>query len=156
MAATPGFSLFWRTLLLLVMLLAGAVFAWVQSLRAMEFGPRAVQEAQQIARLVNLAGSALSHGEGGRRAALAQAMDRPPVRLLPRGPGDRFEPYEVDRFSRRVAAELRAALGTDAEMASSVGGEPGPWVGFAVGPDRYWLQAAGGPEAQPAFTTWAA
>ncbi|MFN9744969.1 MAG: ATP-binding protein [Betaproteobacteria bacterium] len=155
MAGTPGFSLFWRTLLLLVMLLAGAVFAWVQTLRAMEFEPRAVQEAQQIARLVNLAGAALSHGDAGRRAALVQAMDRPPVRLLPRKPGDRLEPYEVDRFSRRVGTELRAALDPDAELASSVDGQPGPWVGFAVGTDRYWLQAASGPEPQPAFASWA-
>ncbi|MFM7506939.1 MAG: ATP-binding protein [Rubrivivax sp.] len=156
MTGTPGFSLFWRTLLLLVMLLAGVVFAWVQTLRAMEFEPRAVQEAQQTARLVSLAGAALSHGEGGRRAALAQTMDRPPVRLLPRGPGDASEPYEVDRFSRRVAAELHAALGPAVELASSVGGEPGPWVGFAVGPDRYWLQAATGPQLQPAFAAWSA
>ena len=53
-------SLFWRTFFLLALLLAGGVFAWVQTFRALEFEPRAVQAAQQIASLVNLTRSALS------------------------------------------------------------------------------------------------
>jgi two-component system osmolarity sensor histidine kinase EnvZ len=54
-----GFSLFWRTFFLLAILLAGGVFAWVQTLRALEFEPRAVQAAQQTAGLVNLSRAAL-------------------------------------------------------------------------------------------------
>jgi two-component system osmolarity sensor histidine kinase EnvZ len=42
-------SLFWRTFVLLAILLGGGIFAWVQTLRALEFEPRAVQAAQQIA-----------------------------------------------------------------------------------------------------------
>ena len=53
-ARLPGLSLFWRTFFLLALLLAGGVFAWVQTLRALEFEPRAVQAAQQTAGLVNL------------------------------------------------------------------------------------------------------
>ena len=52
-------SLFWRTFFLLAILLAGGVFAWVQTFRALEFEPRAVQAAQQIASLVNLSRAAL-------------------------------------------------------------------------------------------------
>jgi hypothetical protein len=52
-------SLFWRTFFLLALLLAGGIFAWVQTLRALEFEPRAVQAAQQIASLVNLSRAAL-------------------------------------------------------------------------------------------------
>ena len=48
-------SLFWRTFFLLAVLLAGGVFAWTQTFRALEFEPRAAQAAQQIASLVNLA-----------------------------------------------------------------------------------------------------
>ena len=39
-------SLFWRTFFLLAILLLGGVFAWVQTFRALEFEPRAVQQAQ--------------------------------------------------------------------------------------------------------------
>ena len=53
-------SLFWRTFVLLALLLGGGVFAWVQTFRALEFEPRAVQAAQQIASLVNLSRPALA------------------------------------------------------------------------------------------------
>jgi two-component system osmolarity sensor histidine kinase EnvZ len=153
-SGTPGFSLFWRTLLLLVMLLAGGVFAWVQTLRAMEFEPRALQESQRVARLVNLASGALSLADGGSRAALLKAMDQPPSRLLPRRADDRVEPFEVDSFSRRLGSELRAALGPDTELAGSVDGQPGPWVGFRVGQDRFWMQAASEQPPPPATGPW--
>jgi len=44
-----GLSLFWRTFFLLAILLAGGVFAWLQTLRALEFEPRAMQAAQRTA-----------------------------------------------------------------------------------------------------------
>ena len=36
-------SLFWRTFVLLAILLGGGIMAWVQTLRSLEFEPRAVQ-----------------------------------------------------------------------------------------------------------------
>jgi two-component system, OmpR family, osmolarity sensor histidine kinase EnvZ len=52
---TPfALNLFWRTFFLLAILLGGGIAAWVQTLRQLEFEPRAVQAAQQIASLVNL------------------------------------------------------------------------------------------------------
>ena len=59
-----GVSLFWRTFILLAILLAGGVFAWLQTLRALEFEPRAIQAAQQTAGLVNLARAALKIAGG--------------------------------------------------------------------------------------------
>ena len=52
-------NLFWRTFFLLAVLLAGGIFAWVQTLRALEFEPRAMQAVQQTAGLVNLTRAAL-------------------------------------------------------------------------------------------------
>ena len=66
-------SLFWRTFFLLAILLAGGVFAWVQTLRALDFEPRAVQAAQQTAGLVNLARASLKHTDGINRVALVRA-----------------------------------------------------------------------------------
>jgi two-component system osmolarity sensor histidine kinase EnvZ len=54
-----GLSLFWRTFFLLSLLLIGSIVAWLQTFRALEFEPRAVQTAQQIASLVNLSRAAL-------------------------------------------------------------------------------------------------
>ncbi len=139
---TPGFSLFWRTFFLLAVLLAGGVFAWVQTLRALEFEPRAVQAAQQTAGLVNLSRAALRTADGINRVTLLKSLgSQEAIRVTPREPGDRWEPFEMDRFTRRVGDELRSALGPDAVVARSVNGRGGMWVGFSIERDHYWLQA---------------
>ncbi|MCW5663617.1 MAG: HAMP domain-containing protein [Piscinibacter sp.] len=139
---TVALSLFWRTFFLLALLLAGGVLAWTQTFRALEFEPRAVQAAQQIAGLVNLARTALNASDTINRVALIKSMSKQEsVRLAPREPGDQWEPFEVDRFSRAIAAELRAQLGPDTLVASSVNKAPGLWVGFTIDKDPYWLQA---------------
>lgn len=135
-------SLFWRTFFLLAILLAGGVFAWTQTFRAMEFEPRAVQAAQQIASLVNLSRAALRSTDGINRVALIKSMqNQESLRLQPREPGDKWEPYEVDRFTRAIGQELRSRLGPDTLVASEVNGSPGLWVGFSFDKDPYWLQA---------------
>ncbi|HRD95439.1 MAG TPA: ATP-binding protein [Rubrivivax sp.] len=151
-----GFSLFWRTFFLLAILLAGGVFAWVQTLRALEFEPRAVQAAQQTAGLVNLSRAALRQADGINRVALVKSLgSQEAIRVTPREPGDRWEPFEVDRFTRRVGQELRATLGPDAVVARSVNGRGGMWVGFTIDRDAYWLQAEASHGAALASNTWA-
>ena len=135
-------SLFWRTFFLLAILLAGGIFAWVQTLRALDFEPRAVQAAAQTAGLVNLSRAALRQADGINRVAILKSMGAQEViRVTPREPNDKWETFEVDRFTRRVSRELRASLGPDAIVARSVNGHPGMWVGFSIERDRYWLQA---------------
>jgi two-component system osmolarity sensor histidine kinase EnvZ len=135
-------SLFWRTFFLLTLLLVSGVFAWLQTFRALEFEPRAVQASQQIASLVNLARVALRASDGINRVALIKSMSKQEsVRLAPREPSDKFEPYEVDRLSRAIGQELRSQLGSGTMVASSVNGSPGLWVGFLIDNDPYWLQA---------------
>jgi two-component system osmolarity sensor histidine kinase EnvZ len=134
-------SLFWRTFFLLALLLASGVFAWVQTFRALEFEPRAVQAAQQIASLVNLARAALRASDGINRVALIKSVSKlESVQVAPREPKDKWEPYEVDRLSRAIGAELRAQLGGDTLVASKMNGAPGLWVGFSIDRDPYWLQ----------------
>src|ERR1700750_1752190 len=90
-------SLFWRTFFLLSLLLTGGVLAWIQTLRQLEFEPRAVLAAQQTASLVNLSRAAMAHVDGINRIALMKSLtDQQAVRILPREPKDRWEPYEVD------------------------------------------------------------
>jgi len=135
-------SLFWRTFFLLAVLLAGGVFAWTQTLRAMEFEPRAVQAASQIASLVNLSRVALRSTDGINRVALIKSMQsQESMRLQPHEPTDKWEPYEIDRFTRAIGQELRSQLGPDTLVASEVNGTQGLWVGFAFDKDPYWLQA---------------
>jgi len=138
----PALSLFWRTFFLLALLLFGGIFAWVQTLRALEFEPRAVQAAQQIASLVNLSRAAMRYSDAINRVTVMKTMtDQESVKLLPREPSDRWEPFEVDRFSRRIGSELRSRLGPDTLVATTVNGQPGLWVGFTIEKDPYWLLA---------------
>ena len=148
-------SLFWRTFFLLAMLLAGGVFAWVQTLRAMEFEPRAVQAAQQTADLVNLSRTALRAVDAINRVTLIKTMaGSDTVRVLPREPGDRWETYATDRFSRSVTEELKSRLGPDAVVARSVNDKAGTWVGFSIDTDRYWLHIDTGHAAAMTGGTW--
>ena len=151
-------SLFWRTFVLLAILLAGGVFAWTQTFRALEFEPRAVQAAQQIASLVNLSRAALRSTDGINRVALVKNISSTEsVKLIPREPADKWEPYEIDRFSRAIGHELRSRLGPGTQVASAVNGAPGLWVGFNIDKDPYWLLADPtrlGPMASTTLLLW--
>jgi two-component system osmolarity sensor histidine kinase EnvZ len=134
-------SLFWRTFVLLAILLVGGIVAWVQTLRAIEFEPRAIQTAQQIAGLVNLSRQALGSADNIQRVALMKSLGGAAVRVAPQERGDVYVPFGVDRFSERVSRELRLSLGEGTVVARSVNGQPGLWVGFPIEDDRYWLHA---------------
>jgi two-component system osmolarity sensor histidine kinase EnvZ len=139
---TVALSLFWRTFFLLALLLGGGIFAWVQTLRALEFEPRAVQAAQQIASLVNLSRAALRYSDSINRVSVVKTMtDQEAMKVLPREPSDKWAPFEVDRFTRRVAVELQTRLGEGTIVANSVNGQHGLWVGFSIEKDPYWLLA---------------
>ncbi len=153
----PDVNLFWRTFALLAILLAGGVFAWVQTLRALDFEPRAVQAAQQTAALVNLSRAALRQADGINRVALVKSLgSQSPIRVAPREPRDQWEPFGVDRFTRRVAEELRSALGGDAIVARSVNGQPGLWVGFSIERDNFWMKADTAHASPLSSATWVA
>ena len=142
-AARPrlGLNLFWRTFFLLALLLVGSILAWLQTLRALEFEPRAMQTAEQIASLVSLSRAALVHSDPIARVSLIKTMaDQEGVRILPREPSDRFEPFDDSALSLRVSQELVARLGKGTVVARSVNGQAGLWVGFTINGDPNWLQ----------------
>ncbi len=136
-----GLSLFWRTFFLLALLLFGSILAWLQTLRALEFEPRAIQTAQQIASLVNLSRAALVHSDSIARVSLIKTMtDQEGVRIVPREPTDTHEPFAADSLSQQVARELIARLGPDTIVTNRVNQDEGLWVGFTIDGDRYWMR----------------
>ena len=149
-------SLFWRTFFLLALLLAGGIFAWVQTLRALEFEPRAVQAAQQIAELVNLSRAALRTADGINRVALVKTHGRArtPCACCRASRATRWEPFAIDRFASASPTSCGRASGPDTVVARSVNGEPGLWVGFSI--DKRPLLAAGRPAHAGPLTgsTW--
>ncbi|MES3001141.1 MAG: ATP-binding protein [Pseudomonadota bacterium] len=135
-----GLSLFWRTFFLLSLLLIGSIVAWLQTFRQLEFEPRAVQTAQQIASLVNLSRAALVHADSIARVSLIKTLaDQEGVRILPREPTDRYVPFGPGELDGRIVEELTTRLGSGSVMAASVNKEEGLWIGFSIEADKYWM-----------------
>jgi two-component system osmolarity sensor histidine kinase EnvZ len=148
-------SLFWRTFFLLALLLIGSILAWLQTLRSLEFEPRAIQTAQQIASLVNLSRAALIHADSIARVSLIKTMtEQESVRIVPREPTDRFEAFDADALGRRISQELTQRLGPGTELANSVNQEEGLWVGFTIDGDSYWMRTNRDRFKHAAGTTW--
>ena len=135
-----GLNLFWRTFFLLALLLVGSILAWLQTLRALEFEPRTLHTAQQIASMVNLSRAALVHADAIARVSLIKTMaDQEGVRILPREPGDHFELLDSSDLGLRLTEALTERLGPGTVVARSVNGEEGLWVGFTINDDPNWL-----------------
>jgi two-component system osmolarity sensor histidine kinase EnvZ len=136
-------SLFWRTFFLLLLLLAGCVLAWVQTLRALDEAPHdARRTAQHLASLVRLSGESLRQGERANRAALSRALGaREGLVLQARTVADVWTTPAADDAYGPLAGELRNLLGRELLVASSVNGMPGLWLGFVVDREAWWLQA---------------
>ena len=150
-----GLSLFWRTFFFLALLLLGCILAWLQTFRSLEFEPRALQSAQQLASLVNLTRAGLEHADPiGRVSLIKTLVDKENVRIAPREPTDRYELYNTDSLSRRISDELARTMGVDTIIAREVNGNPGLWVGFYIGNDNFWMQTDPARIGAFAGTTW--
>lgn len=107
-----GVSLFWRTFFFLALLLVGSIVAWLQTFRALEYEPRALQSAQQLASLVNLSRAALVYSDAIARVSLVKTLaDEEALRIAPREPTDVFYLYDTDALSRNISERLKARLG---------------------------------------------
>lgn len=135
-------SLFWRTFLVLVVLLGVGAFAWVQALLALESEPEVALASRQITALVNVTREALLHVDRRNLDALIGSLRRrESVDVMPRNAGDATQPFASDRYARDVAEAVRRELGPGVVVAGAVNGTAGLWVGFAVGNEPWWLRA---------------
>lgn len=150
-----GFSLFWRTFFFLALLLVGCIVAWLQTFRALEYEPRALQSANQLASLVNLSRAALVHSDSIARVSLIKTLaDEEGLRIAPREPNDTYRLYNTDVLSRNVAERLSGRLGPGTLVAREVNGTPGLWIGFNIDGDPYWLLTDPSRIGPVAGTTW--
>ena len=134
-------SLFWRTFVLLGLMILSSTLIWLQLFRSQEYEPRVLRNAHQIATVVNLTRNALQHTDAIARVSLLKMLaDEEDVRLVIREPGDQTLPFGESALETRLAAALIERLGQDTLVASNVNGERGLWVGFHIERDSYWLQ----------------
>jgi two-component system, OmpR family, osmolarity sensor histidine kinase EnvZ len=150
-----GLSLFWRTFFLLSLLLIGSIVAWLQTFRQLEFEPRAVQTAQQIASLVNLSRAALIHSDAIQRVSLVKALaDQEGVRISPREPNDHYVSFDSGGLDTKIVDELVTRLGPGTVVAANVNGAEGLWVGFRIDADQYWIRMDKARFTQVGSRTW--
>jgi len=151
--ASPG--LFWRTYLLLLLLLAASTVAWLQSFRVFEREPRAQQLAEQMIAIVNITRSALLYSDPiVRLALLADLADEQGLRIVPLEPADAAREFPDTPVLRRANERIRSALGPRTRIAAEVNGVAGIWVSFAIDADEYWLYMERDPLARAVGTQW--
>lgn len=155
MATKSGLSLFWRTFVLLALLLLGSVLAWTQTLNELESEPRAIQTARQIASLVNMSRVAVMHSDGIAQVSLFKSMkDQEAVVIKLREPNDVVQALRPDEHNRVIEAELKERLGPNTPVAGQVNGETGLWIGFDINKDHFWLQTDLSRFDRPKAKTW--
>jgi len=138
---SQGLSLFWRTFILLSLLMLCSTLLWLMLFRTQEYEPRVLRNAHQIATVVNLTRNALIHTDAIARVSLLKSLDdEEEVKLVVREPDDRFQSFGESSLELRLAQALVERLGADTVVASSVNGDHGLWVGFQIESDSYWLQ----------------
>ena len=135
----PG-GVFWRTFLLLVLLIGASLAGWFQSFRVFERTPRAQQIAQTIVSVVNVTRSALVHSDVAKRAdLLADLASNESIRIYPLEPSDVVESLHDSASNTLMVDYVRARLGTDTRIVRSVNGREGLWVSFSIDDDEYWV-----------------
>lgn len=155
MATKAGLSLFWRTFVLLVLLLLGSVLAWTKTLNELESEPRAIQTARQIASLVNLSRAAVMHSDSITQVSLFKTMkDQESVVIKPREPNDVVQALKNDEPNRFIEAELKQRLGPGTPVAERVNGVAGLWIGFDINKDHFWMQTDLSRFDPPKAKTW--
>ncbi len=143
-------SLFWRTFVLVGVLLAISMGFWIASFHWLERDNRAKTASAQIASLVTITRSALFHSEpNSRRELIYELVSREGIRIYPKEPSDRIEPLEnADDMVQVIAPYLKEKLGADTVVSPRVNNHPGFWISFRlqddVADDVYWLRLDNG------------
>ena len=135
-------SLFWRTFFLLLLLLAASAAAWALTWRTVDAAAWiGKHNVPQLTSLLRLSAEALRAADRANRPALlANLARREGLLLQPRNVADLWTtPTEGDSLAA-MAAELRARLGPELVVASSLNGAPGLWLGFVVEREAWWLK----------------
>ena len=147
--------LFWRTLLLVLLLILASLAAWLQSFRVFERAPRAETIAQQVVSIAELTRAALLYADPYvRRDLLAELARNEGIRIAPLEANDRVVPFPDRPVLRLAEQSIIAKLGPGTRVASVVNDQPGIWVSLTIEDDQYWLYIERDPVARNIGTQW--
>ncbi len=139
-ARRPRISLFWRTFLLLALLIGSSLGVTLGVARLLDRVPPAQRLAWEVASVVNLTRSALVSAEPDRRPDLIDQIAREEeVRVLPKEADDRIDDGATGARLRALEPRLRQLLGAGTRVAARVNGVDAVWISFEIDGDDYWL-----------------
>jgi two-component system, OmpR family, osmolarity sensor histidine kinase EnvZ len=148
-------SLFWRTLLLVLLLIVASLTAWLQSYRVLERVPRAQTIAQQVVSVVNITRAALVYADPFVRSdLLAELAANEGVRIYPLEPDDKVTPLPDGPLLKLIEHAIVTKLGAGTRLASEVNGIAGLWVSLSIADDDYWVYISRDPVARTYGTQW--
>lgn len=134
-------GLFWRTFVLLAVLIAASLLAWGASFRMVERTPRGQQLAAQVISIVTVTRAALTHSAPDlRRELLFDLASNEGIRIYPLEETDVVEPAPDNGVMPVLEANVKAQLGKDTKFAGSVNDVAGFYVSFKIDDDEYWLR----------------
>lgn len=137
-------TLFWRTFLLIILLLAASLAGWYQIYRQYVMAPRTRQLAQLVVSVVNLTRSALIAADATQRIALLGELNTlEGIRLFPAEANDLLLPLPDGATMQIVQDQVRHRLGAATRFTGELNGEPGFYVSFLLDDrapdDEYWV-----------------
>ncbi len=133
-------GLFWRTFLLLAILMMTSMTVWISSYRVLEREPRARQLAAQVVSMVTITRAALTHSAPDlRRELLFDLASNEGIRVYPLETDDRVERAPESEIGLALHENIRSTLGRDTRFADKVNGVAGFWISFSIEDDAYWL-----------------
>lgn len=148
-------SLFWRTLLLVLLLIVASLAAWLQSYLVLERGPRAQTIAQQVVSVVNITRAALLYADPFVRSdLLAELAANEGVRIYPLEPDDKVIALPDGPLIKLIEQAIVAKLGADTRLGVDVNGIAGLWVSLSIADDDYWVFIERDPVARTYGTQW--
>ncbi|WP_245800367.1 sensor histidine kinase [Thiomonas intermedia] len=152
--------LYWRTFLLIVLLVSASLATWFQSFRLLELGPQVEQTSRQITSLIDLTRLALIHSDPQYRVSLLDDLAKKEgIYIYPRNPGDLWTPMNHSEFTRRLETAVDTRLNEQLDFADAVNDRPGLWIGFQIEGDPYWLlldRSRIDPSLSETWATWGA
>lgn len=142
---TPRFNwlhsgLFWRTFLLLAILMMTSMTVWISTYHVLERAPHARQLAAQVVSIVTITRAALTHSAPDlRRELLFDLASNEGIRIYPLENSDRIEPAPESAIGLALQENIRNTLGQDTRFAGKVNDVAGFWISFGIEDDEYWL-----------------
>lgn len=133
-------GLFWRTFLLLAILMMTSMTLWISTYRMLEREPRARQLAAQVVSIVTITRAALTHSAPDlRRELLFDLASNEGIRIYPLESSDRIESAPESEIGPELKENIRSTLGRDTHFAGKVNDIAGFWISFSIEDDKYWL-----------------